>query len=164
MRYSELGTPGNPRSEHADRKEDTGQGSGFMREEYINPAAAISIQCRREKLGMSLSSADRQLLAECEVHTFRASGPGGQHRNVTESAVRLVHRPTGITVTCSGHRSQHRNRREALEILRERIATRGRRRKRRVPTRPGRGAVEGRLQEKKRRARTKRERERIEPE
>ena len=111
----------------------------------------------------SPSKEDRALLAECEIHTFRARGPGGQHRNVTESAVRLVHLPSGITVTCSGHRSQHRNRKEALEILKRRIRARARRRRPRVPTRPHRAAVEGRLRDKQRRARTKRERSGGEP-
>ena len=106
----------------------------------------------------TLSAEDRALLAECDVDTFRARGPGGQHRNVTESAVRLVHRPTGVTVTSAVHRSQHRNRKEALAVLRRRLAARRRRRKPRIATRPGRGAVESRLDEKRRRSRAKRDR------
>lgn len=112
----------------------------------------------------TLTARERKLLAECEVQTFRAGGPGGQHRNVTDSAVRLVHQPTGVTVTCATHRSQHRNRREALAILAERLARRARRKKRRVPTRPRKGAVEARLQEKHRRAGTKKTRRPVEPE
>src|SRR5665647_2530863 len=58
------------------------------------------------------------LLAECEVDTFRAGGPGGQHQNVTDSAVRLRHRPTGLTVTCRAQRSQYLNKMDALRRLR----------------------------------------------
>ncbi len=69
-----------------------------------------------------LLAADQQLLAQCQEHRYRASGPGGQHRNKTESAIRLVHRPTGITVTATERRSQHENRAKAIERLREAIA------------------------------------------
>jgi len=65
---------------------------------------------------------DGKLLAECVVETYRASGPGGQHRNKTESAVRLTHRPTGVVVTATERRSQHENRRRALARLRKAIA------------------------------------------
>ena len=56
------------------------------------------------------------------IETFRSSGPGGQHANVTESAVRVTHTPTGLTATCSSHRSQHRNKAAALSVLAERVA------------------------------------------
>jgi len=69
-----------------------------------------------------LTQPDARLLAECDVHTYRASGPGGQHRNKTDSAVRLAHRPTGVTVTATESRSQHENRRRALRRLRKAIA------------------------------------------
>lgn len=62
-------------------------------------------------------------MAECEVHLHRIGGPGGQHRNKTESAVRLRHRPSGVVVTGSERRSQHENRSAALERLREALAT-----------------------------------------
>jgi len=96
-----------------------------------------------------------RLLAECDVTTFRASGPGGQHRNRRESAVRLRHRPTGIVVVASERRSQHQNKAVALERLERKLEQRRRRRKPRVPTRATRASKEKRLDQKKRRSTTK---------
>src|ERR687884_514734 len=62
---------------------------------------------------------DAQLLAQCEVDTYRASGPGGQNRNKTSSAVRLRHPPTGLVVIAEESRSQHENRARALRSLRQ---------------------------------------------
>lgn len=58
-----------------------------------------------------------QLLAQCEVDTYRASGPGGQKRNKTSSAVRLRHAPTGLLVIAEESRSQHENKAKALKRL-----------------------------------------------
>jgi hypothetical protein len=58
-----------------------------------------------------------QLLAQCEVDTYRASGPGGQKRNKTSSAVRLRHPPTGLLVIAEESRSQHENKAKALARL-----------------------------------------------
>lgn len=62
---------------------------------------------------------DPQLLAQCEVDTYRASGPGGQKRNKTSSAVRLRHPPTGLIVIAEESRSQHENRARALKRMRQ---------------------------------------------
>ncbi|XP_065025675.1 uncharacterized protein LOC135581710 isoform X4 [Musa acuminata AAA Group] len=65
---------------------------------------------------------DEQLMAQCDMDTFKASGPGGQHRNKRESAVRLSHRPTGIVAQAVEERSQHKNRAMALTRLRTLLA------------------------------------------
>src|SRR5438270_1353963 len=64
---------------------------------------------------------DAQLLAQCEVDTYRASGPGGQKRNKTSSAVRLRHEPSGLLVIAEESRSQHENKARALRRLRQRL-------------------------------------------
>ena len=104
-----------------------------------------------------IPESDDALLAECEVQTFRAGGPGGQHQNVTDSAVRLRHRSTGLTVTCRAQRSQYLNKTDALRRLRLKL------RKfyeppppPRRPTKPTRAAAERRLSGKKARGSLKR--------
>ena len=72
-------------------------------------------------------ASDTALLAACEVDTYRASGPGGQKRNKTESAVRLRHKPTGLIVIAEESRSQAENRARALRRLRKALALRLRR-------------------------------------
>lgn len=79
-----------------------------------------------------LSMSDGELLAQCEVDTYRASGPGGQKRNKTSSAVRLRHGPTGLLVIAEESRSQHENRARAVRRLRGAIALTQRR-----PAMPG---------------------------
>jgi hypothetical protein len=65
------------------------------------------------------SLTNAQLLAQCDVDTYRASGPGGQKRNKTSSAVRIRHPPSGLIVIAEESRSQHENRARALRRLRE---------------------------------------------
>src|SRR5437660_10862325 len=62
---------------------------------------------------------DAQLLAQCEVDTYRASGPGGQKRNKTSSAVRIRHPASGLLVIAEESRSQHENKARALRRLRQ---------------------------------------------
>jgi protein subunit release factor B len=103
----------------------------------------------------SLSLPAETLSAECDEEFFIASGPGGQHRNKTESGVRLVHRPTGVTVTATERRSQAQNRSAALTRLRERLQVLSHVPKRRVATKPTRGSRERRLAEKRHNAERK---------
>jgi hypothetical protein len=65
---------------------------------------------------------DAALLAQCDIHTYRSSGPGGQHRNKVSSAVRLRHRETSITAHGDDSRSQHENKGVALKRLRMNFA------------------------------------------
>ena len=69
-----------------------------------------------------LIASDDALIAQCEVDRYRASGPGGQHRNKTDSAVRLRHRLTGITAIGEDSRSQAENKVHAVRRLRAAIA------------------------------------------
>jgi hypothetical protein len=79
-----------------------------------------------------LDQSDGDLLAQCEIDFYRASGPGGQKRNKTSSAVRLRHGPTSLIVTAVESRSQHENKARALRRMRQAIAL-----TQRNPTRPG---------------------------
>jgi protein subunit release factor B len=68
------------------------------------------------------------------VETYRSSGPGGQRKNKVETAVRLKHLPSGLTVIATEHRSQAENRKLAFERLRERLIKLNRPKKHRIPT------------------------------
>jgi protein subunit release factor A len=93
-----------------------------------------------------------ELEREVEFTAYQASGPGGQHRNRTFSAIRAKHLPTGIVVTASDSRSQLRNRKIALERLRERLIEHFREDPPRVPTRKKRSVREREKRERQRQA------------
>jgi protein subunit release factor B len=105
---------------------------------------------------IELPETDEALLRECVVETFRASGPGGQHVNKTESAVRLTHAPSGVVVVSREERSQHRNKAIALEKLRKRIERLNHRPAKRVATKVSKAARARAREEKERRSRVKR--------
>jgi protein subunit release factor A len=90
------------------------------------------------------------------IETYRSRGPGGQRKNKVETAVRIKHLPSGITVVATEHRSQSENRRLAFERLRDRLIKLNRPRRRRIPTSLPLRAVEERMEEKKIRSTKKR--------
>lgn len=95
-----------------------------------------------------------KLKKDCDITKFRSSGPGGQHKNVTDSAVRLKHRPTGIVVIGRRHRSQHRNLQDALERLAEKLKERRvqLQAKKRIGTKKSRSVREKELVQKRKRS------------
>jgi protein subunit release factor B len=100
----------------------------------------------------------RGLLLDTRVEVFTGGGPGGQHRNKTQNAVRLHHDPSGLLVVASERRSLAANRRAAFARLLERLERLNRVARPRKATRPTRAATERRLNEKARAGRTKRAR------
>jgi len=116
----------------------------------------------REPLRPPPYATDRETLErEVEVDVFRASGPGGQHVNKTESALRLVHPPSGVVVIARDSPSQHRNRDIAFERLAERLARLNHVPKKRIATKPSRAAKQRRIEAKKIRTVTKRTRGKV---
>jgi len=117
---------------------------------------------RKAPLAPPPYATDRETLErEVVVEVFRASGPGGQHVNKTESALRLTHPPSGVVVMAQDTRSQFRNRETAFERLVTALHRLNHVPKRRVATKPSRAAKERRITEKKVRAVTKRGRGRV---
>jgi len=90
------------------------------------------------------------------IETYKSSGPGGQRKNKTETAVRLTHLPSGITVIATEYRSQAHNRKLAFERLRERLLKLNRPRRRRISTSVPWSVIEKRKEEKKIRSKRKR--------
>ena len=104
---------------------------------------------------------DRDALErDCDMEFFVAGGPGGQHRNKVETAVRLTHRPSGIVVTATERRSQSANRDAAYERMAEKLLALQVVQKPRRATRPTVGAKEQRLDGKKRKSEIKQSRSR----
>ena len=110
-------------------------GAGLLGEHGVHRLARFSPHDPRRRLQTSFASVSVTPLEserpeepstlparEVRVETFRGSGPGGQHRNTRDTAVRAVHVPTGLTAVCDSDRSQHHNRRRALRVLADRVA------------------------------------------
>ena len=97
---------------------------------------------------------------ECQVTPYKSSGPGGQKKNKTESSVRVVHLPTGVTRIATESRSQSANRLHALERIREALQARRHKPKPRRATRPTAASRAERMDEKVRRSKLKRTRRR----
>ena len=101
------------------------------------------------------------LKSQVMIETYRSRGPGGQRKNKTETAVRLMHLPSGIRVIATEYRSQAQNRNLAFKRLRECLLKLNRPRKKRVPTPVPLQAIEKRRDEKKVRSAQKRLRQKI---
>ncbi len=113
---------------------------------------------------LPIPESDDALLAECDVETFRSSGPGGQNVNRRETAVRLRHRPSGIVVDCQQERSQYQNKQLALERLRMKLKLRAHRRRPRKATKVPASVKRRVLDSKRREGEKKRLRRRPETE
>jgi protein subunit release factor B len=105
-----------------------------------------------QQFDTDLNILKRQVILE----TYRSGGPGGQRKNKVETAVRLRHPPSGVTVVATEHRSQAENRRLAFERLRKRLMKLNRPQRRRVPTHTPWAAAEKRMEEKRMRSKKKR--------
>lgn len=108
-----------------------------------------------------LPESDEELLAQCEIQTFRSRGSGGQHVNTTDSAVRLIHHPSGTVVTCQKERSQFLNKKHCLHKLRAKIERLNYRPPKRIPTRISKGHKQAGLEKKRKHSEKKQLRKRV---
>ncbi|NIM02927.1 peptide chain release factor-like protein [bacterium] len=100
-------------------------------------------------------------IRDIRIEYYRSRGPGGQRKNKKETAVRIRHIPTGITVIATEFRSQARNRELALKRLKERLERLKRKKKRRIPTKISVSAKERILKKKRLRSEKKRLRQKV---
>ncbi len=110
---------------------------------------------------MAFTTNREKLEREGEIQTYRAGGPGGQHRNKADTAVRLHHFPSGITVTATERRSQSMNRELAFERLIEKLQKLNHRPKPRRATKPTRASKRRRVDAKKKRGQIKKSRGKV---
>ena len=111
---------------------------------------------RRIPLTLPPYSIERETLErEIDIDTYRASGPGGQHVNKTNSAIRFTHLPSGVVVIAQDSPSQFRNKEIAFERLIERLKKLNHVPKKRLATKPTRASKERRIEAKKTRATVK---------
>jgi len=106
---------------------------------------------RPRRFSTDIATLEKEVLVE----PYRAPGPGGQRKNRKETAIRLTHPPSGITVVASERRSQAQNREIAFDRLIKKLAQLNRPRKRRIPTRPSASAIRKQQEHKEKLSRKK---------
>lgn len=123
-----------------------------MASETIEPKPNTSSPARPRRFATDMATLEKEVLVE----PYRGPGPGGQRKNRKETAIRLTHPPSGITVVASERRSQAQNREIAFLRLTKRLAQLNRPRKRRIPIKPSVGAIRRQKEAKEKLSRKKR--------